>query len=121
VNENTKSNLRGVGQVVGAIALAAVGLVVVTNQLLPGKPRIITLEWDAVSDAGVYYEMWSTVNLASNRSWYFKARITGTNRMTFPMTNQQEFFAVRAAQPYVTGPANAPVTNWLYSEWSVKR
>jgi hypothetical protein len=116
LNDNAKANL-GVLQVLGAIAVASVGLVVVTNQLLPAKPRTITLEWDAVTDAGVHYEMWSTTNLAADKSWYFKARITGTNRMTFPMTNQQEFFAVRAALPYMNGA----VTNWLYSEWSTKQ
>lgn len=119
MNETFKSQL----QIGGAIALAAAGLVGLTNYLIPAppKPLTVTLEWNPSPDAGVYYEMWSTVNLASNKSWYLKARVTGTNRMTFQTTNQQEFFAVRAALPVVTGPLTNSVTNWIYSEWSVKK
>jgi hypothetical protein len=123
MNADLKSQLPELGKIGGALAAGILAVTGITYLALsPSQPRTVTWEWDANgNDSSVYYELWSTVNLASNKSWYFKARVTGTNRVTFARTNEQEFFAVRAAQPYVTGPDSQAVTNWMYSDWSVKK
>jgi hypothetical protein len=120
VNGYTQSKDTGVKQVYAAIAvgIALMGGVTYVVLTQPVPPPMIGLAWDMSDDPNAWYEFASSTNLSKPNSWYFKALVPPTNRCYFPMTNRNEFFAIRAALPYVTGPTNNQVTNWMYSAYS---
>lgn len=123
MNEDTKQQTKSTAKTVGVASIGAAIVAAITYLVLPpsgpvGKP--INLQWDKNNvGADYWYEFASTTNLAKSNSWYFKARVRDTNRIVFYATNEQEFFAVRAAFPLGTTTSNGVVTtNWLYSEYS---
>lgn len=120
MNDDTKKQLPELGKIGMAILVGAALVGGITYVALgpAAPPKMLSLTWDVCDDPNAWYEFASTTNLGKDKSWYFKARIPPTNRCYFPMTNGQEFFAIRAALPYVTGPTNNPVTNWIYSDYS---
>lgn len=88
-----------VGTGVGILALASSIL------LIPPPPaqKTITLAWDKMdSNPSTITEIWSSTNLIS---WTLKTNVAGTNHVTLPATNKQEFFKAR-------NNLNGQVSDW---------
>lgn len=112
-----KETPKQLGKIGGLIAVASIGMVALTNYLLPIPTKQFSLWWDTNGNGPeVWYELWSTTDMAKSNNWYMKCRVQNTNHVVLPNTNGQEFFAIRAGVMYLTGPTNKPVTNWMYSE-----
>ena len=63
--------------------------------LIPTPPtqKTITLIWDKMDpNPATTTEIWSSTNLIF---WSLKTNVAGTNRVTLPATNKQEFFKAR--------------------------
>ena len=98
---------KSLARTLGIIAVAGAGLYVVTTIVLPPPPPrtpAVVLMWD--NAPGLVAEIWSSTNLVT---WTLKTNVAGTNRVTLPATNRQEFFKIRSRD-----------TRGIVSEWSTR-
>jgi hypothetical protein len=94
MNPDTKSELRGLAKTGGVIALGAALVTGVTLYTLPDPPPVINLAWDCANYQEQAFQFIRATNIAG--PWEVYAVVTGTNRVSFPRTQPQEFFTIGA-------------------------
>ena len=76
----------------GVVVLAVTSSIL----LIPSPPaqKTITLAWDKIDpNPATTTEIWASTNLIT---WALKTNVAGTNHVTLPATNKQEFFKARS-------------------------
>lgn len=94
MDADTKRDAKNALAISAALAALVTGGVYVSDLLInPAPPRAVTLVWTVNETApGVVTEVWSSTNLTT---WTLRTNVVGTNRVTLPADQPQEFFKVR--------------------------
>lgn len=89
-----KEEKKSVAKTIGVVAAGAAVVGLATYLVLPpvAPPKRITLMWDHEAPESVIFEIVSKTNIQA--PWIFRTNVVGTNAVTLPANQAQEFFTI---------------------------